>query len=1005
MMEPVAAAFAYISSDPREDITALTYDLGGGTFDVTVLERRDGIIMMKAFDGNHLLGGYNFDKRFVAWLLGRVKDRLKDSGRTFVLDENNESDQSSWSQLLQLAERVKQDLVLKPTAKVATPIKGNNILHDTDGKPIPIIDKINREEYTALIQDLLDDTIEKSRQAMNKAEIKDEDLDVIVLVGGSSYGQWVMETVKRAFPNNKILLSESPDFCVAAGAAIFAQNLPFTNAKPGAEFEILVDVPRSSLFSTLTVIGTVQKFGLGSLDPRQRESLRVILDHPESGETAAISLNEDGNFIFQDVELLEGEPTNLNIRLIDSESRERGILPLCIDYNPDGGVVTPPLQSVPKPIYLRTGSELVTIAKEAERLPVKSREIKLKKINDDPIIYLDVYQDTDLVTTIKVEGLPDDAGEVSSVFLTMEITKQNLMRGTVVVKRPDGSLATEWPVEIPFPPLQIPSLPELKDVFQHLDAKREQEIYLEKDPARRTMLGGKGEKIAKKIRNLFAEQFSDLQEIYQAIKELEVMLAPEKDDMQPPMEDFQSNADECRRMIAESDSEQSKQHFDTLERIEKDASDARMMKDKRKWSTVNEQLKKLISKLRPKVDENDERDLPTTDELKDMFHDEIVENLRVALSAKIQSMQSMKTYDSTKHGTKSAKIERSIVELQERIRAIDDNIEPKKALLKQQSIAREKPRIMEIIRRLDLDTVIGNIDSNRILQPVLEQRIGIPEMPVPTIDSVQFSVSSPHSAQPGQKFIVDVWAHIEKQRAEVIRRIKQASLTTDSSTIIRPKGPFKIERGTTLFVRLKFPGLRIKPPEDFILWEGEIGNASFEVAIPSEISEGVKIGLATVHWEGGLQIARIPLQLLVAARAVPVTPTIKPLYHIKKAFASYASQDRDEVIGRIQGMQKIAPDLDVFLDVVKLRSGQDWESELWRVIPESDVFYLFWSAAAKASPWVEKEWRCALNSRGEEFIDPVPLVSPNEVSPPDELSKKHFNDWILAFRSGKPKSN
>lgn len=157
--------------------------------------------------------------------------------------------------------------------------------------------------------------------------------------------------------------------------------------------------------------------------------------------------------------------------------------------------------------------------------------------------------------------------------------------------------------------------------------------------------------------------------------------------------------------------------------------------------------------------------------------------------------------------------------------------------------------------------------------------------------------------------------------------------------------------------------------------------------------------------KGGLQIARVPLQILVAAKATSAAPTTQLLHHIRKAFASYASPDRDEVLGRIQGMQKIAPDLDVFLDVVKLRSGEGREKKLWQVIPENDVFYLFWSAAAKASPWVEKEWKCALNSRGEGFIDPVPLVSPEEVQPPDELSKKHFNDWILAYRRGRTKAS
>ena len=83
------------------------------------------------------------------------------------------------------------------------------------------------------------------------------------------------------------------------------------------------------------------------------------------------------------------------------------------------------------------------------------------------------------------------------------------------------------------------------------------------------------------------------------------------------------------------------------------------------------------------------------------------------------------------------------------------------------------------------------------------------------------------------------------------------------------------------------------------------------------------------------------------------------------------------------------------------RDMQDEREEL--VNP--NVLYLFWFARAKASPWVEKECKCALSTRGEEFIDPVPLVSPEEVRPPEELSKKHFNDWILAFRRGRPKAD
>jgi hypothetical protein len=118
----------------------------------------------------------------------------------------------------------------------------------------------------------------------------------------------------------------------------------------------------------------------------------------------------------------------------------------------------------------------------------------------------------------------------------------------------------------------------------------------------------------------------------------------------------------------------------------------------------------------------------------------------------------------------------------------------------------------------------------------------------------------------------------------------------------------------------------------------------------------------------------------------------------KTAFASYASPDRDEVLRCIQGMEKAAPSLNIFVDVHSLRSGQKWEQEIWNRIPTSDVFFLFWSTNAMNSPWVEKEWRCALSARGPDFIDPVPLEPPDVAPPPKELINLHFNDWQLAYQ-------
>lgn len=123
---------------------------------------------------------------------------------------------------------------------------------------------------------------------------------------------------------------------------------------------------------------------------------------------------------------------------------------------------------------------------------------------------------------------------------------------------------------------------------------------------------------------------------------------------------------------------------------------------------------------------------------------------------------------------------------------------------------------------------------------------------------------------------------------------------------------------------------------------------------------------------------------------------IKRLY--KKVFVSYASADVNEVLGRLQGIQKIAPEMEFFLDKKSLRSGKYWEDELQKAIESADAFYLFWSDNAKKSKWVEREWRFALKLKGLDFIEPFPLVTPDECPPPPELSKKHFNDWHLYFK-------
>ena len=285
----------------------------------------------------------------------------------------------------------------------------------------------------------------------------------------------------------------------------------------------------------------------------------------------------------------------------------------------------------------------------------------------------------------------------------------------------------------------------------------------------------------------------------------------------------------------------------------------------------------------------------------------------------------------------------------------------------------------------------GEIAS--MLKSTLGRQGGSPEVPGGRVDLVHFSVTSPSTVQPSYSFRVGIWAHLEKQRREVIQRAMEAAKEEEIS--ITTQGPMKVEHGTVLTVRLKLEEFIVEPSEATILWEGEIGNTTFGVRVPKDAKKGRRVGIATIH-QDGFQVAIIFFELDVGRKSTAVGQIKARVKHHRTAFASYASPDRGEVMKRIQGMQKASPELDIFVDVDSLRSGQYWEWEIRKIIRSRDVFYLFWSASASKSYWVDQEWRYALEKRGLHFIDPCPLVSPKEVPPPKELESLHFNDrWIF----------
>ncbi|MCD5407408.1 MAG: molecular chaperone DnaK [Desulfotomaculum sp.] len=204
--EPTAAALAY-GMDKGDDQTILVYDLGGGTFDVSILELGDGVFEVKATSGNNRLGGDDFDQLIVNWMAAEFK---KDSG----IDLKN--DRMAMQRLYEAAEKAKIELSGVITSNINLPF----ITTGEDG-PKHLDLNLTRAKFDELTADLVEKTIGPTRQAMADAGLEPKDINKILLVGGSIRIPAVQEATKKFLgqdPDKGI----NPDECVALGAAIQA---------------------------------------------------------------------------------------------------------------------------------------------------------------------------------------------------------------------------------------------------------------------------------------------------------------------------------------------------------------------------------------------------------------------------------------------------------------------------------------------------------------------------------------------------------------------------------------------------------------------------------------------------------------------------------------------------------------------------------------------------------------------------------------------------------------
>ncbi|WP_334093554.1 molecular chaperone DnaK, partial [Helicobacter typhlonius] len=202
--EPTSAALAY-GLDKKEAEKIMVYDLGGGTFDVTVLETGDNVVEVLATGGDAFLGGDDFDNRIIDWAAEEFKS---DEG----IDLKN--DVMALQRLKDAAENAKKELSSAQETEINLPF----ITADASG-PKHLVKKITRAKFESLIDDLIEDTIKKIDFVIKDAGISQSDISEVVMVGGSTRIPKVQERVK-AFISKDLNKSVNPDEVVAVGAAI-----------------------------------------------------------------------------------------------------------------------------------------------------------------------------------------------------------------------------------------------------------------------------------------------------------------------------------------------------------------------------------------------------------------------------------------------------------------------------------------------------------------------------------------------------------------------------------------------------------------------------------------------------------------------------------------------------------------------------------------------------------------------------------------------------------------
>lgn len=272
---------------------------------------------------------------------------------------------------------------------------------------------------------------------------------------------------------------------------------------------------------------------------------------------------------------------------------------------------------------------------------------------------------------------------------------------------------------------------------------------------------------------------------------------------------------------------------------------------------------------------------------------------------------------------------------------------------------------------------------------------------VTEIDEVKFSAFTDKSVHGDDYGIVEIAMYTKEFRESVLENIQEEFENSFKEKIFSET---TVRRNQQITVKLSSREVEIEEDTVCRPWSGKQLIFTFDYQVPEDYSKN-RIPFTADIWFDDVPATKLKFYVTVDRDEKRGHSSVSSGRYmevqredIRSAFLSYASQDRKRVTAILQGIQKARPDMDVFFDVEKLRSGQNWEPELYAELMRRDRLFLCWSHFARQSEWVSREWHYVLENKGLDSIDPIPMEDPQFCPPPPELAEKHFNDPSIQYR-------